>query len=102
MNYIRQYRKAAGLTMKELGALCDCTEGAISNYERGTREPGYETLLKIAETLNTSVDNLLRTEKPAPDWNRHLNMEDIKNWLVNEASKEDILEFIQLAADRLK
>ena len=64
---IREARKAKGITMKELGRLVGTTESAISLYERGMREPSYETLLKIAEELDTSVGYLLGAEtKKAP------------------------------------
>ena len=53
--------------MKELGEKVGCSESAISQYERGKRAPDYETLLRISEVLETSVDMLLRGEqKEAP------------------------------------
>ena len=64
---IRAARKAKGMTMKELGALIGTTESAVSYYETGKREPKYETLLMIAEALDTSVGYLMGYEtKKAP------------------------------------
>lgn len=60
MYFIRDARKAKGLTMKELGERIGCTEAAVSNYERGTRQPDFETLLKISEALDTTIDYLAR------------------------------------------
>jgi transcriptional regulator with XRE-family HTH domain len=59
---IRAARKAKGLTMKELGTLIGTSESAVSLYETGKREPNYETLLMIAEALDTTVGYLLGTE----------------------------------------
>ncbi len=35
---------------------------AYTNYENGTYEPSYETLIKISQILNVSIDNLLGNE----------------------------------------
>lgn len=59
MNKIRKIRQAQGLTMRQLGDAIGCTEAAISFYERGLRQPDNDTLVRIASTLNVSVDDLL-------------------------------------------
>ena len=38
-------------------------ESTISQYETGKREPDFETLLKLGEFFNVSVDYLLRGEQ---------------------------------------
>ena len=63
-NNIRYVRKLRGLTMKELGERVGVGESSISQYETGKREPDNETLLKIAEALDTTVDFLLRVSIP--------------------------------------
>ena len=67
---LRVARKEKGLTMKELGEKVGVSESAISQYETGKREADFETLLKIGEVLECSVDYLLRGEgtkkRPAP------------------------------------
>lgn len=62
MDTIRKLRKQKGLTMKELASRIGCSESAVSQYETGRRSPDYETLLKIAEELETSVNYLLTGE----------------------------------------
>jgi len=59
MIMIREYRKRAGMTMKELGDRVGCSEAAISLYELGKREAPYEILLQISEVLDTDVNHLL-------------------------------------------
>ena len=56
---LRQIRKSRGLTMKQLGDLVGKSEPAIGLYETGNREPDFETLLKLADVLNCSVDSIL-------------------------------------------
>lgn len=58
MNNVREVRKAKGLTMKELGALCDVSESTISNIEKGKRKPSFEVMLKLGEALNSTVGEL--------------------------------------------
>jgi len=61
---LRYYRELKGMTLEELGKIVGVTDGTISNYERGTRRPNYEMLLKLSEALGTDVSHLLGT---APD-----------------------------------
>lgn len=65
-NNIRAARKRVGMTMKQLGQLVGVAESTISQYENGKRQPDNETLLKIAEELNTSVSYLLGETKKIP------------------------------------
>ncbi len=60
MQMLRTIRKAKGLTMKELGEKVGVSESAISQYETGKREADFETLLKLGEILDCSVDYILR------------------------------------------
>lgn len=62
MNRIRELRKKRCMTMKELGAVVGLAESTISQYETGKREPDNETLLRLGEFFNTSVDYLLGRE----------------------------------------
>lgn len=59
---IRYYRERAGLTQKELGDKCAIAEPTIRRYELGKLNPKYETLRKIADALNVSVDEIACSE----------------------------------------
>lgn len=59
MNRIRELRKQAKITMKQLGLILGLAESTISQYETGKREPDHKTLLKISEYFHVSVDYLL-------------------------------------------
>lgn len=63
MQRLREIRKSANVTMKSLGQHCGVSESTISLYENGKHEPDHETLKKIADYFNVSIDYLLgRTE----------------------------------------
>lgn len=57
-NLIKDARKKAGLTQKELGLRIGTSESMISQYENGHRRPKYSTLERIAEALGIEVDYL--------------------------------------------
>ena len=59
MNRIRTIRKSKGLTMKQLGSAVDAAESTVSHWETNQREPDIETLNKLAEYLNVSIDFLI-------------------------------------------
>lgn len=60
---MREYRKRSGLTMKKLGELVGASESSICQYETGRVEPDVELMIKIADVLGVTVDNLIgRTE----------------------------------------
>lgn len=81
MKMLRTARKSKGLTMKELGEKVGVSESAISQYETGKREADFETLLKIGEVLDCSIDYLLRGEqekKLTPVSEDGLNVEQLE------------------------
>lgn len=56
---LRTLRKERKITMKELGKKLSLAESTISGYENGTRKPDLDTLDKIADFFDVSVDFLL-------------------------------------------
>lgn len=60
-------RKRKGLSQYALAERLNFSRGQLANYEQGKREPDYNTLQKIADFFEVSVDYLLgRTDKPTP------------------------------------
>ncbi len=61
---LRLLREESNLTVEQLSEKLGTVKQTISKYENGQREPKYETLLKIAEIFNVSIDYLFgRTNK---------------------------------------
>lgn len=56
---IKFLRKKQGLNQTQLGEALGITKGAVSGYENGSSIPGVETLIKIAQLLEISVDDLI-------------------------------------------
>lgn len=56
---IRNARKNAGLTQKQLGEKCGIAEPTIRRYELGKLNPKYETLQKIASALEIPLSQIL-------------------------------------------
>jgi len=56
---LKEVRKTAGLTQREVAQALNVTTATYSRYENGLIQPGPETLKNIALLLNTSVDFLL-------------------------------------------
>lgn len=66
------------------------TESTLSAYEKGTRKPSFDVLLKIAKYYNVSIDYLVGNEyenqsvfSQLHGWQREFVME-VANLLVNK------------------
>lgn len=58
-NYLRTYRKRAGLTQGEVAFLLGCKDaGQVSRYERCRRLPTLRTALACASILRTPLEKL--------------------------------------------
>ena len=56
---IRDLRKDADLTQKQMGEILNCSQRIYSNYERGDVDIPTQVLIRLAEVHKTSVDYLL-------------------------------------------
>ena len=61
-NGIRQARETLGISQGELARLIGTTQGAVSQWEKGTTSPSTGKLIRLSEILNTPVDKLLARE----------------------------------------
>ena len=59
---IWEARDRAGISLRELSKRTGISNSALWNYENGRRDPGLETLEKIAKALNTSISDLYESE----------------------------------------
>lgn len=60
---IKQIRKQAGLTQKELAEQLGTTQQNLAQYENGKRRPKIETIEKIADALEVSIYNLMEFDE---------------------------------------
>tara|TARA_B110000037_G_scaffold10928_1_gene11848 strand:+ start:666 stop:878 length:213 start_codon:yes stop_codon:yes gene_type:complete len=60
LNNLEQLRKAAGLTQQELSESAEVSSKSINAIENGIYVPSTVLSLKIAKTLNCSVEDLFK------------------------------------------
>ena len=58
-NRITILRTRKGMTQKKLAQLSNITEASLSRYENGLREPKINTLIKLSDVLDSTVDYLI-------------------------------------------
>lgn len=59
---LQRYRERAGYSQETLAEKIECSSIFISYIERGEKTPGLDTLVKLANALDISVDILLGKE----------------------------------------
>lgn len=62
-NKIKKYREAHKMTQKDIAEILEVEPGTISKYESGIIEPNIESLKRLAETFNITVDELIKEDK---------------------------------------
>ncbi|MDE3837895.1 XRE family transcriptional regulator [Bacillus methanolicus] len=108
-------RKENNYTQQRVADFLGITRPAYTAYERGTRQPDYDILTKLADFYDVSVDYLLgRTDDPEPskmDKLRKLGLkegEEIHFFDLEGLTDEDIefiknqIEFLQKKAKQLR
>lgn len=62
-NKIKEYRELNKMTQKDIAGILGVEPATISKYEAGTIEPSIESLKRLAETFNITVDELIKDEE---------------------------------------
>ena len=80
-------------------------ESTMSLYENGKREPDFDTLLKISEYLEASIDYLLGNDKIKKPANEGELLEDEQSLLelyrrISGKSKDSLIQMLALV-DRI-
>lgn len=89
---ILEQLKKLSMSQKELAEVTGLTESAVSRYVKGERVPRGINLMKIANALSITVDQLLAD-------NTKDDIDVVKNLIARNASKmsdKDRLELINL------
>lgn len=60
---IKSYRESKNITQNEIADILGVKSATVSKYESGTLEPNIESLKKLAEIFEVSVDELLNDEQ---------------------------------------
>lgn len=64
---LKESRKQARLTQVEIAEVLGISQPAYASWERGTKKPTQENLVKIAQILNVSVDYLVGNSEEKAD-----------------------------------
>lgn len=60
---LKIYRERKNLTQKDVAEYLELEPAAISKYESGSREPNIESLKRLSEIFEVSLDELLKDEE---------------------------------------
>ena len=56
---IKKFRKESGLSQQELADLVKIHQSNVSRWEKDISRPDYETLIKLAEVLGVTINDIL-------------------------------------------
>lgn len=98
---LKETREARGYTQDEIANYLGVSRPTYTRYEQGTRECSFETLKKIADFFDVSIDYLLGREissnHPDPKVSKLLTDNDIdKIQLVKDLSIDEIKKLVEL------
>lgn len=96
---IRNARKSKRITQEQLGEVCSLSAAHIGHIERGTRIPSLETIFRIAEALDISIDSLVFDSVP-PGERMFANIESIiKN--KDKQKQENFFNTVKILAEKI-
>ena len=87
---LKQLRQKKRLTQQEIADLVHVNRVTYTNWEKGKREPNFENLIKLADTLNTTTDFLLG--KTNIDFGNDSKVYEEYKELLSQNKKEEIKE----------
>lgn len=109
MKQLKELRAEKGYSQTKMANMLGISQPAYANYERGARQADYDTLSKLAEIFNVSIDYLLGRSK-IQNLNDALNIPAEKTVIkvpvlgyvaagIPISAIEDILDYEELNAD---
>ena len=100
MKNLRKIRKESGMTMKDLAERIGVSESAISQYENGKRQPGYETLIELSKIFDVSTDYILGIEDNADISMSESELDLIKTYKAAKQSDKEHIKALIKAIDK--
>lgn len=93
---LKMLREEPGISQYKLAEHLNLSRGLLSNYEQGSREPDYDTLILIADYYRVSIDYLLGIT------NVRKRLIDIREQKENDKMMEDICNLSPQSITELK
>ncbi len=88
---MKKLRTMARMSQRELADIIGVSQQSVNKYENHGVEPGIETLIKIADYFNVSVDYLIGRA------DSETNRENPGSVVLNEKERDFIFEFRRLS-----
>jgi len=95
MNKLKELRKQANKTQEELAQILNTTQTTYSKYELEMHEPNIDTLIKLANFYNVTIDYLIGRENA----NDVGYLSDAERELLNNFKKLKPLNQIKILAE---
>ncbi|MFE8697933.1 helix-turn-helix domain-containing protein [Cytobacillus sp. FJAT-53684] len=100
---IASLRKKRNLSQYELADRLGFSRGKLANYEQGSRQPDYDTLIKLADFFEVSTDYLLRGKEYEEKVDEILEDKDTQIAARDgDISDDEALELLKLLLEREK
>lgn len=77
---IKKYRKANGMTQKDLAKMVGVSIAAVSNWETGSNSIDIDSLFKVCDALGVSISAMANADMQDTDQLTLLEKEIIKNY----------------------
>ena len=87
---IKNVRIKSGMTQAKLAEILGIPYQSIGQWERGLRNPKYDTLQKIADALNIDLNDLIESD-PLPD--KKINLRDDGTTVILDSNSQEFLAF---------
>ena len=87
---IKRFRKEKGLSQEELAEKLNVVRQTVSKWENGLSVPDAEMLIRIADTLDTTVNillNLTKNDETSESHSINEKLDEINNILVDQKEK---------------
>ena len=97
---LRARAKQLGISNAEAARRADLSERRYANYVSGDREPDLATLVRIAEVLEMTTDQLLSVEGDGPDISKRALLTDRLSSAAG-AMQEEELELVVTQAEAI-
>ena len=104
---LKELRKEIKYTQRDVANYLGITQPAYANYENGSRQADYDTLNKLADLFNASVDYILgRTDdrQPSNSLDKQLEGIDFALWEevhdLTDEEKKDIINFVKFTKSK--
>lgn len=86
-NFISTLRERRGLSQYQLGVLVGKSDKAVSKWENGVSKPRIDTIRKLSEILDVSIDEMLTCEYAIFD-NKEKNIFEMKKKIISIAKNK--------------